>query len=210
MGKTKYFTTRRTTTTTTTRRSRGPVKRDAIWDLHEYYHSSSVDRHGLTVTGKFKVSSAATQILNSSTVDRSCNGSLDHGRALLKRCRCKIRNLSLDSKKRSQRDMRVDGAKRHFRPYHVTWMAKNGGKMPPGGFDCLDYIHRCHNNNCCEPRHGYWGTSKQNKLTDHCRSGSHVIRIAADGKKSVLRLCPHRPMCLVPIVVTEADFKPIK
>lgn len=228
MGKTKYSTTRTTKTATTktattsdssTRRaSTKTTNREAILDLYSLYKEPSVkDRHGLsTLSGRTKIELASDQIFTTTTMDTRCDfSSPDHGRELLKQGRCQIRMASLDSKARSQRDVRVNGRKRHFRPYHITWLAKNMGggaamaQRAAKFFEDIMYIHRCHNGNCVEPEHGYWGTSRQNRSTEDCKSGSHLIRIGPKGRLSVFRLCPHQPVCLVPRFAKHSQFEPI-
>ena len=175
---------------------------DALAALVVHYNTPK--QLGDRKSGLQQIQDNASSILADCTIDRTDSRNI--GRTLLKQECCKISTLSLDGRGRAQRAMRLRKTKRNFRPWHITWIAKYG---PPLEFEKLEYIHRCHNENCCEPKHGYWGTSQQNKATNDCRTASHIITISDDGDKKVVKLCPHLPCCLRPVVVREEEFEKI-
>lgn len=111
---------------------------------------------------------------------------------------CKVTTLSLDGRGRAQRSMRIDAGKVNFRPWHITWIASKG--VAPLG---LQYSHRCHEENCCEPTHGLWESDAQNKGRWSCRECSHLV--LPDGRCVVV--CPHEPCCLRPLVLKDWSDK---
>lgn len=118
---------------------------------------------------------------------------------------CELSNNSRDGRGRPQKSIRVTlenvSKKLNFRPWHLTWIAKNG-KIP----DCTkQYSHLCHNETCINPNHGVWETDQANKDRNHCRTAS-LIRLP---NGAILKICPHQPPCLVGrdfISWTDPDF----
>jgi hypothetical protein len=125
---------------------------------------------------------------------------------LLQEKPCKISTLSLDSRGRPQRSMRVklndESKKVNFRPYHLTWMAANE-TIPSNTL--LQYSHRCHQPCCVEPTHGVWEIDIDNKNRNKCVNCSHVIF-----NNQLITLCPHNPTCLTPQMITNDDTRVVQ
>ncbi len=149
------------------------------------------------------------RVLNSMRADPVANAQIArNARSILEACvedctvtvlgqlPCQISTGSLDGRGRAQRAMRVPTFtgqdKTNFRPWHITWIDLNG-EAPVD----LQYSHRCHNENCCEPSHGLWESDAQNKERWSCRICSHLV--LPDGKRFCI--CPHSPCCFRPLVV---------
>lgn len=131
---------------------------------------------------------------NAISIIKACE--VDSTVAILGVSPCLITTLSLDSRGRAQRSMRVPHftgqEKTNFRPWHITWIDKNG--VAPVE---LQYSHRCHNENCCEESHGLWETDQNNKFRWSCRLCSHLL--LPNGR--IFKICPHEPCCLKPLIV---------
>jgi hypothetical protein len=164
-------------------------KRDLVSTLGHMH----ADTGALPLPGK----SGSLQLKdNAKSITESCValGAAELGEIAAKPC--SVSTASKDGRGRCQRSMRVGGEKINFRPWHVVWVATNG-PAPPG----LQYSHRCHNGNCCEPTHGEWEDDATNKNRNSCRTCSHVV--LPSGR--IILLCPHKPPCLTPVVVSEGD-----
>jgi hypothetical protein len=122
------------------------------------------------------------------------------GLVLLGHSPCLITNLSLDGRGRAQRSIRVPDLtgqeKTNFRPWHIVWIRTNGPAP-----NSLQYSHRCNQENCVESTHGVWETDITNKSRWSCRVCSHLI--LPDSR--IIRICPHQPCCLVPIILKTWD-----
>lgn len=158
-------------------------------------------------TGSQQIKDNANSILNGCVIPTT---EMNQARYIIKHRRCKVSTLSLDTRGRAQRKMRLGPKeRRNFRPWHITWMAKYGSNIPLDQGP-IEYIHRCHENNCCEPKHGYWGTSAQNKATNDCRTASHIVLQLENGEYRVKKICPHKPSCSRPVIVRLDEFGPVK
>lgn len=164
------------------------------------------DNYSSRKTGRQQIEDNAASILAKCIVPDTA---MNKARKIIKQRRCKVFNLSLDTRGRSQRKMRIGpDNRRNFRPWHITWMAKYGtDNIPISQDNHIEYIHRCHENNCCEPKHGYWGTSAQNKATNHCKTASHIILQTESSEHKVKKICPHKPSCSRPVMIRLDEFK---
>lgn len=181
-----------------------PDTNPALSTLKNHY-----DNYSSRKTGRQQIEDNAKSILKNCTI---LDTDMNQARYIIKHRRCKVSNLSLDTRGRAQRKMRLgpdDTNRRNFRPWHITWMAKYGSNIPIDQGP-IEYIHRCHENNCCEPKHGYWGTSAQNKATNDCRTASHIVLQLENGEYRIKKICPHKPSCSRPVIIKFNEFGPIK
>lgn len=112
---------------------------------------------------------------------------------------CRVSVNSKDGRGRCQRAMYWEPQKKsNFRPWHITWIATYG--LAPVG---LQYSHRCHEENCCEPTHGIWEDDVTNKSRNKCQTCSHVVLPSGQ----IVLCCLHVPACLRPIILQAGDSR---
>jgi len=61
-------------------------------------------------------------------------------------------------------------------------------------------IHRCHNKNCFNPEHVYFGTKEINNSTEFCQAYVLVNNV-------ILVCCTHQPNCLIPGKRSKLKFQ---
>jgi len=90
--------------------------------------------------------------------------------------------------------------KHNFRAYHITKITIDG-PAPRG----REYSHRCHEPRCVNTVHGVWEHGRYNKDREGCINASHLIL----PDLTIIRLCPHDPVCLTPIHIRHWDDRRI-
>lgn len=169
-----------------------PVRYSALTLLNLCYQDLLPGQpSGVWKSGKEQLAATAQSIITAATrVQTPC---------ILHEKPCLLSSLSLDGRGRPQRKMRIMGKPTNFRPWHITWVSRNG-PAPQG----LQYSHRCSHGNCVEPSHGAWETDLDNKSRNGCRGKSHVVLpVNQEGESVVVRLCNHEPACIMPVVLDD-------
>jgi len=106
---------------------------------------------------------------------------------------CKISTYSKDGRGRAQMQLRKIAGGGHYRPWHIAWMAAKNTSIPSGALTGkVEYSHRCHNENCVEPTHGIWESSRKNKSRWKCTKAAFVVL----PNSTSIRLCKHSKCCL--------------